>query len=247
MSIESERDLSALKRIGRIVGLILNELRAHVRPGVTTAELDQRCAELLAHYAARSAPRVEYGFPGNICISVNDEAVHGVPGARTVRAGDLVKLDLVAEKGGYVADAAITVAVPPVSPVQRQLVKCARRAFQRAADVIQAGRRIAEIGKAVESEVRRNGFAVIRQLTGHGVGRATHEEPPVPNFAAAWSTGTLTEGLVIAVEPIIAAGSGDIVDAPDGWTVMTADGSLAAHYEHTLVVTRDRPIILTAA
>lgn len=169
-----------------------------------------------------------------------------MPGARTLRSGDLVKLDLVAEKERYVADAAITVAVAPVSPVQRRLVKCARRAFQRAADVIQAGRRIAEIGEAVESEVRRDGFAVIRQLTGHGVGRA-NQEPPVPNFAAAWSTGTLTEGLVIAVEPIIAAGSGDVVDGPDGWAVMTADGSLAAHYEHTLVVTRNRPIILTTA
>jgi methionyl aminopeptidase len=246
MSIESTHDLVALRRVGRTVAIVLQQLKAQVRPGVTTAELDRRCATLLAQRGARSAPAQEYGFPGSICISVNDEAVHGVPRDRIIRAGDLVKLDLVAEQDGYTADAALTVTVPPTTPTQRALAKCARRAFARACDVIRAGQRIREVGRAIEGEVRRCGFSVIRQLGGHGVGRFVHEEPHVANYADPFDDRVLTEGLVIAVEPIIAAGSGTVVAASDGWTIKTADGSLAAHYEHTLVVTRQQPLLLTA-
>jgi len=245
MSIESQQDLDKLRRIGRIVALVLQQLKGEVRPGITTAELDRRCAALLAQHGARSAPRIFYGFPAAICISVNDEAVHGVPRERVIRGGDLVKLDLVAEQDGYFADAAITVAVPPVSPHARALAKCARRAFQRAVDVIQAGRRIRDVGRAIEAEVRRGGFAVIRELGGHGVGRAIHEPPEIPNFADRGNDHILSDGLVIAVEPIIAAGSGAVYEADDGWTIKTRDGGAAAHYEHTLIVTRGRPLVLT--
>jgi len=247
MSIESEEDLHQLRRIGRIVGAVLAGVRARVQPGVTTAQLDRACAELLARHGARSAPQHHYGFPGSLCISVNEEAVHGVPGARTVRPGDLVKLDLVAELNGYIADAAVTVAVPPTSKRRRRLVACAERALGDAMEIIRAGRRIRDVGAAIDRAARRDGFRVIPSLGGHGVGRAIHEEPHIANFADPSEDRRLTDGLVIAVEPILCAGNGEVEECDDGWTIRTADGSLAVHHEHTLVVTRERPIVLTAA
>ena len=247
MSIKSNRDLTGLKAIGKIVGLALREMAAQVRSGITTAELDAIGARVLELHGARSAPPVYYGFPAAVCISVNDEAIHGIPGAREIRPGDLVKLDLVAEKDGYMADAAVTVAVPPVSDEARRLVRCAERAFQQAMQVARARNRVCDIGKAVETEVKRSGFAVMRQLCGHGVGRAIHEEPQVPNYYEPNARQRLTEGLVITVEPIIAAGSGRGVTGQDQWTVRTADGAWSAHYEHTIAITQDAPLVLTAA
>jgi len=247
MSIESKEDLKGLRQVGKIVGLALREIQGNVRPGVTTAEIDEICARILKGHGARSAPMLFYRFPAAICISINDEAIHGIPGERIIQAGDLVKLDVTAEKDGYIADAAITVAVPPVSDKKRRLIECAKRAFYKAMSVIRAGRRVRDIGRAVENEVTRSGFVVIRELAGHGVGRAIHEEPIVPNYFDFRHGKPLTNGLVITVEPIIAAGSGRAFQAEDGWTVKTADGSLSAHYEHTIVVTKSYPVLLTAA
>lgn len=247
MSIESERDWEGLRRVGRIVRLALAAMAKQARPGVTTKELDRIGAEVLRKHGARSAPQLVYGFPGSICISVNDEAVHGVPGARAIAAGDLVKLDVTAEKDGYMADSALTVAVPPVSDERRRLVACARSAFRKAMDAARAGNRVYDIGRAVETEVRRHGFVVIRELSGHGIGRSIHEPPSVPNCFDRRSREPLTEGLVLAVEPIVAAGSGRFVEDRDGWTFRTADGSPSAHHEHTVVITRGRPVLLTAA
>jgi methionyl aminopeptidase len=246
MSIESKQDLEALKQVGRVVGLTLQSMKRAVRPGVTTAELDRIGAACLQRYGARSAPHLVYGFPGAICISVNDEAVHGIPGSRTLREGDLVKLDVTAELNGYMADAALTVPLPLVSTRRQQLSNCAERAFHKALGAARSGRLVSDIGRVVEAEVRRSGFSVIRELSGHGVGRAIHEEPSVPNFFDRSVNQRLTEGLVITIEPIIAAGSGKVFGAADGWTVLTEDGSPSAHHEHTIVVTRDLPIILTA-
>src|SRR5690349_8220426 len=246
MSVKSNRDLAGLKAIGRIVGMVLREMAAHVRPGITTAELDAIGARMLAAHGARSAPSMVYGFPGAVCISINDEALHGIPGERVVAAGDLVKLDLVAEKDGYMADAAITVPVAPVSETARKLARCAERAFHKAMQVARAHHRISEIGRAVETEVKRSGYSVMRDFCGHGVGRTIHEEPQVPNYEEPRARQRLSEGLVITVEPIIAAGGGAGVRDKDNWTIRTADRSLAAHFEHTIVVTRDAPILLTA-
>jgi methionyl aminopeptidase len=246
MSVKSNRDLAGLKAIGKIVGMALREMAAHVRPGITTGELDTVGARVLAQHGARSAPPMVYGFPGAVCISVNDEALHGIPGGRAVEPGDLVKLDLVAEKDGYMADAAITVAVPPVSETARGLAHCAERAFHKAMQVARAHHRISEIGRAVEAEVKRSGYSVMRDFCGHGVGRTIHEEPQVPNYEDPRARQRLSEGLVITVEPIIAAGGGAGVRDKDKWTIRTRDGSLAAHFEHTIVVTRDAPILLTA-
>jgi len=247
MSIETDEELQALQAIGRIVGRTLHALSAEVRPGISTAELDAIGARLLAAEGARSAPPLVYRFPGAVCISVNDEIVHGVPGTRLVEPGDLVKLDLTAEKDGFMADSALTVAVPPASETALRLAACAERAFQRAMGEARARRRVSDIGAAVEREVRRSGFSVVRELCGHGIGRTIHEDPQVPNYWDPHQSTRLTEGLVITVEPIIAAGRGDAFLAPDGWTMKTADHSLAAHFEHTLVITRDAPLLLTAA
>lgn len=214
---------------------------------MTTGELDARCAELLARRGARSAPQLFYKFPGAMCISLNDQAVHGVPGSRRIEAGDLVKLDLVIEQDGYVADAAISVAVPPVAPTTARLTRCARQALKRALRHIRAGRRVNEVSQAIEAEVRSHGFSVIPSLSGHGVGRAIHEDPQIPNCPTPGNQDVLTEGMVIAVEPIIAAGRGEVYEEDDGWTIVTADGSWSAHHEHTMIVTRGEPILLTTA
>lgn len=188
-----------------------------------------------------------YGFPGDVCISVNSEVVHGIPGDLVIQQGDLVKLDLTAEKDGFHTDAAVSVQVPPVQGTTQQLAKCAERAFRQALVAARAGKRTKDIGRAVEREVRRSGFQVIRELGGHGVGRTIHEAPSVPNYADPFARHILTEGLVITIEPIIAAGSGKVALDKDGWTVRTLDGSFSAHYEHTVVITRGEPVLLTAA
>ena len=236
-----------MRAIGGIVAQALRAMTGYVRPGITTAELNAVGARVLAMHGARSAPPLVYGFPAEVCISINDEAMHGIPGARVIQPGDLVKLDLVAEKDGFYADAAVSVNVPPVTDGGRDLAHCAERAFRKALDVARAGARVYEIGRAVEHEVRRSGFCVIRELGGHGVGRTIHEPPSVPNFADRGARGKLTNGLVITIEPVIAAGSGRTRLEGDGWTFRTEDGSLAAHYEHTVVITRGEPVLLTAA
>lgn len=246
MSITSTTELRGLARAGQVVARTLAELKRLARPGTTTAELDAVADRLLSAAGARSAPRLFYHFPGACCISVNDEAVHGVPGQRTLRPGDLVKLDVTAELDGYVADAAVTVALGPASPEQRRLLACVERAFRRAVSVARAGQPVAGIGRAIEAEAKRHGYAVLRELCSHGVGRRVHEEPTIPNVFDRRDRRRLTEGLVITIEPIISTGSAHVVTAADGWTEQTLDGSLAAHLEHSLVITRGEPIILTA-
>ncbi len=246
MSIESPADWTGLRRAGRVARLTLDELQRQARPGVATADLDVVAAAIFARHGARSAPTLVYGFPGHVLISVNDEVVHGIPGPRRLAAGDVVTLDVTVEKDGYVADAARTMIVGSGSAGSRQLVACAEAAFDAALAVARAGNRVNEIGRAVEREVRRRGFAVVRGLGGHGVGRTIHEPPSVPNQYDPLQRDVLTEGLVITIEPIVSAGSGTAITAGDGWTVRTRDGSRAAHHEHTLVITRDRPTLLTA-
>ena len=245
MSITSPEQLDKLRVCGKIVAKALRAMAARVAPGISTSELAETGARILAAHGARSSPPMVYNFPGDVCISVNDEVVHGIPGDRVIQPGDLVKLDLTAEKDGYHTDSALTVEVPPSSRVSRELARCAERAFRRALVVARAGNRTKDIGRAVEREVRRCGFQVVRELGGHGIGRTIHESPSVPNFADPLAHHVLTEGLVITIEPIIAARSGRVALDRDGWTVRTADHSVAAHYEHTLVVTSGEPILLT--
>src|ERR1700733_451158 len=247
MSINGPEELAGMRAAGAIVCLMLSAMKRAVRVGITTGELDEVGAEVMMQHGARSAPRLVYKFPGVNCISVNDEAVHGIPGKRALRSGDLVKLDVTIEKDGFMADAAVTVPVGEVTEERRQLVECAERAFRKAMLVARAGFRVSDIGRAVEREVRRSGFSVIRDLGGHGIGRTIHEEPRVPNFADPEANQILTAGLVITVEPIIAAGSGRATLSKDKWTMITADHRPSAHYEHTLVIRKGAPMLLTAA
>jgi methionyl aminopeptidase len=247
MSIESADDWKGLRRAGRIAHLTLDALEASVRPDISTAELDAVAARVFAAHGAHSAPARVYGFPGTVLISVNDEVVHGIPGPRRLAAGDLVKLDVTVEKDGYVADAARSVIVESGSDVANRLAACAREAFAAALAVAKAGTKVNAISRAVESTVRARGFTVVRGLGGHGVGRTIHEPPSVPNHYDPWQPDVLTDGLVLTIEPIISAGSPRIRQDSDGWTTRTSDGSWAAHHEHTLVITRDRPVVLTSA
>jgi methionyl aminopeptidase len=247
MSIRNQTQLEKLRAIGKIVRRALDRTAAAVRPGITTAELDTIGARVLAEHGAESAPPKVYGFPGALCISVNDEAIHGIPGSRVIQPGDLVKLDLVAEKDGYYADAAVTVAAGEAGETARLLARCAESAFHMGVKEARSGNRVCDIGRAVERETNRCGFQVMRDLCGHGVGRTIHEPPSVPNYYEPRLRARLTEGLVITIEPIIAAGWGKGELQSDKWTIRTADRSWSAHYEHTVVVTRGEPILLTAA
>jgi methionyl aminopeptidase len=248
MSIRDYRELVALKEVGRIVSLALEAMADRVCVGISTRELADVGGTVMRQNGARSAPALVYGFPGDVLISLNDEAVHGVPTySKQIQAGDLVKLDVTFEKNGYMADAAITVPVEPASEDAKRLAVCAERAFHKSMQFARANRRVNEIGRAIEQEVRGSGFHVIRELCGHGIGHTIHEPPTVPNFDDVAARQRLTPGLVLTVEPIIAMGSGRPIDGGDGWTVKTADGSLSAHYEHTLVITDEAPILLTAS
>jgi methionyl aminopeptidase len=246
MSIESEKDLIGLLRIGRIVGLTLQKMAESLRPGITTGELDAIGAELLRKEGARSAPILTYNFPGATCISINDEAAHGIPGSRVIQTGDLVNIDVSAELDGYFADTGATVPMLPVEPLKQKLADCTRSALEKGLAAARAGSRIYDIGRAMENEVRRCGFHIIRDLPGHGVGRKLHEPPSVPGFFNKRANDILKEGLVITIEPFVSTRASHIVTAADGWTLKTPDGSLAAQYEHTIVITKDRPILVTA-
>jgi methionyl aminopeptidase len=246
VSIRSPEELAALRRAGRAVAATLREVGARVRPGVTTAELDVLAADVLARHGARSAPNLVYGFPGTICISVDDEAVHGIPGPRRLRAGQLVTLDVTAELDGFYADAAVTVPVGAVGPGPRRLAAAARAALRRGLNAAVAGAPVNAIGAAVQDEARRRRCTVLGELTGHGIGRTIHEQPTVPSVYVAGHDEPLAEGTVLTVEPILALGSDRLRVARDGWTVLTADGSPTAQAEHTIVVSKDRPLVLTA-
>lgn len=246
MTISSDVEMTALRRVGHAVACALDAMRAATHPLVTTAALDEVGAEAARALGARSAPQVTYGFPGFTCISVNEEIVHGVPGPRRLRPGDVVKLDVSLELDGFFADAAVTVLVPPASDEAVRLQRCARRAFNQALDAARAGVRVKELGRAVERVVRRDGFAITRELGGHGVGRALHEAPAVPNYADPTASTVLRDGHVLAVEPMVLARAARVVQEHDGWTLRTDNRALAVHHEHTIVIRHGQPLVLTA-
>ena len=245
MTIESDSDLEALRRVGAIVRDVLACMGGHVRPGISTAELDAIGERELARAGVRPAPRLAYNFPGATCISVGDEAAHGLPGARVLREGELVNIDVSAEKDGYWADTGASFAVGQISSKQQNLCIATRTALRKALFAARSGRRISDIGRVVEREARRGGYWVVPELAGHGVGRFIHEEPSVPNYYDPHNKIRLREGMVIAIEPFLTTGSGDIITDADGWTLKMADGATVAQYEHTVVITRGNPIILT--
>jgi methionyl aminopeptidase len=220
-------------------------MRRAVRPGVSTLELDQVGASVFRRFGARSGPQLDYGFPGANCISVNDEAVHGIPSRRRLCDGDLVKLDVTAELDGFYADACLSIVVGRPRPEAARLVATTRLALGKAMEAARAGAPLNVIGAAVEATVIARRHAVCRELMGHGIGRRIHEPPHVPNYYVPVASEPLTKGLVLTIEPIVSAGTGAVQAGCDGWTVRAADGALAAHAEHTLVITSDKPRLLT--
>ena len=245
MTITAPEDIDALLRIGKIVAEARDTMGRAVRPGVTTAELDSIGRSVLAKYGARSAPELAYGFPGATCISVNHELAHGIPSERALSPGDLVNIDVSAELDGYWADTGASYPVGEVSPRAKALLLATRQALADGIQEVRAGRPIKNIARAVERRAKRAGFRVVRDLCGHGVGRHIHEDPSIPNTTHGNVKGTLWEGLVMTIEPFLTTSAERVHEAADGWTLQTPDGSRGAQFEHTMIVTRGEPIIVT--
>jgi len=246
MTIDKQEDLDALLRAGRVVAEARQAMVEAVAPGATTGELDAVGRQVFRRHGARSAPRLTYRFPGSTCISINDEAAHGIPSLkRQLRNGDLVNLDVSAELDGYFSDTGISVAVGEVSPVASRLLEATEHAQRDAMNAAQPGARLRDLGRAVQKRARRHGFHVIKNLNGHGIGRGLHEAPSVPSIDDGQRM-VLREGLVLAIEPFLSISADRVVDDADGWTLRTADGSLVAQFEHSMVVTMDGPLVLTA-
>ena len=246
MTVESQQDVDGILETGRIVARIRDQMLQAIEPGMTTAELDELGAALLDKYEARSAPRVTYGFPGATCISVNEEAAHGIPGARVIKAGDIVNVDVSAEKGGYFADTGGTTVVPPGSPMKARLCHATQQALQHAMGAATAGAPINRIGKAIQRTAKAHGFKVIRNLAGHGIGRSLHEEPEdIVGFFDRHDSRRLGLGQVIAIEPLLSTRSTFVTEGEDGWTLIGHPLNRSAQYEHTIIVTRGAPIVAT--
>ncbi|MDQ0340479.1 methionyl aminopeptidase [Caldalkalibacillus uzonensis] len=247
MTVETVQELQALKKVGRVVALALQEMMNHVRPGISTAELDAIGEKVLVQHGAQSAPRGQYNFPGATCISVNEEVAHGIPGTRVLHPGDKVNIDVSAQLDGYFADTGATLIVPPVSTQARRLCASAERALEKALQKATSGQPLSEIGRVVEEEAKRSGFTVVKNLCGHGIGRSLHEEPNhIFSFYNPFEQTRLEKGMVLAIEPFISTGDELVEQAEDGWTLKAPQGSLVAQFEQTIVVTEKEPIILTA-
>lgn len=247
MTIEDDDDLLGLQRAGRAVAEARDEMLAAVEPGISTGELDRIGRDALKRHGARSAPMLAVNFPAATCISVNDEAAHGIPSpTRFLQEGDLVNVDVSAELDGYWADCGASAPVGEVAPIATRLLEATRGAQRDAMDAARAGRPMRNLAKAVERRARRSGFTVIGNLWGHGVGGYLHEPPSVPFVDNPRNTTVLWEGLVLAVEPFLSTGGTMAYEGDDGWTLHTDDGSLSAQFEHTMVVTKGKPLVLTA-
>jgi methionyl aminopeptidase len=245
LTIDNDDQLQALKEIGRIVRQTLDLMQAAVRPGISTLELDAMGERNLIAKGARSAPQLAYNFPMATCISVNDEIAHGIASDQVLVDGDIVNIDVSAEKGGFYGDAGRSIPVGSGHENLERMCRDTKKAMNKAVWSTRAGQRINAIGRLIEKEATRGGYNVIPDLCGHGVGAAIHEEPQVPNIHVKENREKLHHGLVLTIEPFFTHGSGDIYEADDGWTLKTCDGSIAAQYEHTFVVTKGQPIILT--
>ena len=247
-SLKSAREIELMQQAGIVVAEVLQLLREHTKPGVTTAELDKAAQAHTIAKGATCAFKGYHGFPASVCISVNDEVVHGIPGSRRIVDGDVVSLDFGVKLNNYFADAAITVLVGNVTEEARKLVQVTHESLERAIEKMVPGNRLSDIGRTVQEYVEGSGFSVVRQFVGHGIGRKMHEDPKVPNYVEERGEGTdlvFREGLVLAVEPMVNCGTYEVKILKNGWTVVTKDGRLSAHSEHTIAVTGQGPRVLT--
>jgi methionyl aminopeptidase len=244
----SAAEIDRLRAANRLVAQVLGELAGAVRAGVTTAELDAMAEELVRAAGAEPAFKGYRGFPATLCASINQEVVHGIPSAsRTLRPGDIVSLDMGVKLDGFYGDSAITVPVGEVPERTQELLRVTRESLERAIAQVKVGGRLSDIGHAVQEWVEAHGFSVVREFVGHGIGERLHEEPQIPNYGQPGRGPKLAEGMILAIEPMVAMGRPEVKVLGDGWTAVTKDGSLAAHFEHTVAVTARGPLILTAS
>jgi methionyl aminopeptidase len=249
MSITSQADLNGIKQAGETVGVILRKMREHARPGMSTKQLDDFGATLFREMGAKSAPAITYGFPGHTCISVNEEAAHGIPAEKTIlREGDLVNIDVSAELNGYFADNGGSFVLGEDVHNHRPLVEASKRILAIALQHIKGGVRIADVGRIIETEAKRFGFNVIRNLVGHGIGRSLHEDPKeIPCFYDKYNTQRFRKNSVVAIETFISTKASYVYETKNGWTYTTRDGSFIAQHEHTIMITDSQPIIFTSS
>jgi len=248
--LKNEKQMAGIKASCKLLSEMYAELRPRIAAGVTTGELDRFAhayivehggAPAFLNYGDRSNP-----FPATLCVSINEEVIHGIPGDRVIRPGDIVGIDSGIELDGFYSDAAFSVAVPPVAPETRKLLDVTQECLRRAIAAVKPGARIHDVSRAVFSHARANGFGVVRQFCGHGVGFSQHEDPQVPNYVGSGPNPRIVPGMVLAIEPMINAGGDGVVELDDGWTIVTLDGSASAHFEHTVAVTAAGAEVLTA-
>jgi len=248
--IKSKKEIDYIRESCRIVAETLQLLKSNVKPGITTLELDKIAEDYIRSnnavpafkgYSQGGAP----GFPGSVCSSVDDEVVHGIPGSRILKEGEIVSVDIGVLKNGFFGDAALTVAVGNISDEKKKLMDVTERSLQLGIEQAVAGNKVHDISNAVQVYVEANGFSIVRDLCGHGVGKFLHEDPSIPNFGRKGTGPKLKNGMTIAIEPMVNAGKYDVITANDGWTILTADGSTSAHFEHTILINNNSPEILT--
>lgn len=243
--IKNDKEIDLMRIAGRIVAETLLLVEKKVKPGITTAELDRIAEEFITKHGAKPSFKGLYGFPASLCISVNEQVVHGIPGGYVLKDGDIVSVDCGAYLNGFHGDAARTFAVGNVSEEANKLIKVTEQSFFKGIEYAKVGNRLTDISHGIQSYIEASGFAVVRDFVGHGIGRVVHEDPDVPNFGKPGRGPKLAQGMALAIEPMVNLGSYKVKTLNDDWTVVTSDGSLSAHYENTIVILPDGPEILT--
>ncbi|MBI2849512.1 MAG: type I methionyl aminopeptidase [Chloroflexi bacterium] len=244
--IKSEEEIAIMRQAGRIVATVLETLKAKIKPGMTTEELDVIAAKELKKLGATPSFKGYHGYPANLCVSVNDEIVHGIPGKRVLREGDIVSLDFGAIYDGFQGDAAITVGVGQISQEAKRLIETTEGALRAGIGAGRPGGRLGDISAAIQQYAESRGYSIVREYTGHGIGREMHEDPQIPNFGTPGQGPLLRRGMALALEPMVNVGDWHTRVADNHWTVLTVDGSLSAHFEHTVAVTDGKLEVLTA-
>lgn len=245
IELKTDREIQIMRSNGRILARTLSLVKKNLHPGIRTRELNQLAEGFIKRQGAYPAFKGYRDFPASICVSVNEEVVHGIPGERIIQDGQIVSVDVGVFKDGYYADAACTFAVGQVSDQAQRLIQVTRRALDRSFTYVSEGRHLSDLSHAIQTLVEENGFSVVRDLVGHGIGKRMHEEPQIPNFGPPGQGVVLKKGMVLAIEPMVNAGSYEIDTRDDRWTVVTRDGSLSAHFEHTVAVTENGAEVLT--
>lgn len=243
--LKGRREIELMRRAGRVVAEVLAVLEKHIAPGVTTLELNRIAEEALSRRGAIPAFKGYRGFPASICVAINQEVVHGIPSLKKLAEGDIISIDIGAIVEGYYGDAAATFPVGSVDEEKERLLKVTREALWQGIKQAVAGKRLSDISHAIQRHVESNGFSVVRDYVGHGIGREMHEDPQVPNFGPPGRGPRLRPGMTLAIEPMVNAGTHEVITLSDGWTVVTADGKPSAHFEHTVAITEEGPDVLT--